>query len=97
MIVDHQPLIGDAVSDGTPSLLLVIEKFPGTNTLQVTKDIEAAMAAMAPGLKGITVDTAGTARRRSWSRRCITPAGSRSSGWPCFCWRSAWPSPGGRR
>src|SRR5882724_346313 len=59
VIVDHQPLIGDAVSDGTPSLLLVIEKFPGTNTLQVTRDIEAAMSAMAPGLKGITVDTAG--------------------------------------
>ena len=59
VIVDHQPLIGDAVSDGPPSLLLVIEKFPGTNTLQVTRDIEAAMSAMAPGLKGITVDTAG--------------------------------------
>jgi Cu/Ag efflux pump CusA len=59
VIVDHQPLIGDAVSDGTPSLLLVIEKFPGTNTLQVTRDIESAMSGMAPGLKGITVDTSG--------------------------------------
>jgi Cu/Ag efflux pump CusA len=59
VLVDHQPLIGDAVSDGTPSLLLVIEKFPGTNTLQVTRDIEAAMSAMAPALKGITVDTTG--------------------------------------
>ena len=49
VIVDHQPLIGDAVSDGTPSLLLVIEKFPGTNTLQVTRDIEAAMSAWHPG------------------------------------------------
>ena len=34
----------------------MIEKFPGANTLQVTRDIEAAMADMAPGLKGITVD-----------------------------------------
>jgi Cu/Ag efflux pump CusA len=59
VIVDHQPLIGDAVPDGAPSLLLVIEKFPGTSTLQVTRDIDAAMSAMAPGLKGITVDTAG--------------------------------------
>src|SRR5215472_12709617 len=57
VIVDHQPLIGDAVGNGAPSLLLVIEKFPGTNTLQVTRDIDAAMASMAPGLKGITVDT----------------------------------------
>ena len=59
VIVDHQPLIGDSVSDGAPSLTLVIEKFPGANTLQVTRDIEAAMSAMAPGLKGITVDTTG--------------------------------------
>jgi Cu/Ag efflux pump CusA len=59
VIVDHQPLIGDAVADGTPSLLLVVEKFPGASTLQVTHDIEAAMADMAPGLKGITVDTSG--------------------------------------
>src|SRR5215468_6677012 len=57
VIVDHQPLIGDAVGNGAPSLLLVIEKFPGTNTLQVTRDINAAMASMAPSLKGITVDT----------------------------------------
>jgi Cu/Ag efflux pump CusA len=57
VIVDHQPLIGAAVANGAPSLLLVIEKFPGANTLQVTRDIDAAMASMAPGLKGITVDT----------------------------------------
>jgi Cu/Ag efflux pump CusA len=54
VIVDHQPLTGDA---GSPSLLLVIEKFPGAGTLQVTRDIGAAMASMAPGLKGVSVDT----------------------------------------
>ena len=57
VIEDHQPLIGDAVAGGAPSLLLVIEKFPGANTLQVTRDVEQAMADMAPGLKGITIDT----------------------------------------
>jgi Cu/Ag efflux pump CusA len=57
VIVDHQPLIGDAVANGAPSLLLVIEKFPGANTLQVTRDIDAAMASMAPGMKGISIDT----------------------------------------
>jgi Cu/Ag efflux pump CusA len=57
VIEDHQPLIGDAVAGGAPSLLLVIEKFPGADTLQVTRDIEQAMADMAPGLKGITVNT----------------------------------------
>jgi Cu/Ag efflux pump CusA len=59
VIEDHQPLIGDAVSNGPPSLFLVIEKFPGTDTLKVTRDVEAAMADMTPGLKGITVDTQG--------------------------------------
>ena len=34
--VDHQPLIGDAVVDGGEGLLLVVEKFPGANTLEVT-------------------------------------------------------------
>src|SRR6266702_2502624 len=59
VIEDHQPLIGDAVSNGHPSLFLVIEKFPGTDTLKVTRDVEAAMADMAPGLKGIAIDTQG--------------------------------------
>src|SRR6266700_4212312 len=59
VIEDHQPLIGDAVSNGPPSLFLVIEKFPGADTLKVTRDVEAAMADMAPGLTGIAVDTQG--------------------------------------
>ncbi len=53
---DHQPLIGDASIDGTASLMLVVERFPGANTAQVTGDIEAALDAMAPGLSGITLD-----------------------------------------
>ena len=57
VIEDHQPLIGDAVSKGHPSLFLVVEKFPGVDTLKVTRDVEAAMADMAPGLKGITINT----------------------------------------
>jgi Cu/Ag efflux pump CusA len=57
VIEDHQPLIGDAVPSGSPSLFLVIEKFPGADTLRLTRDVEHAMADMAPGLKGITIDT----------------------------------------
>jgi Cu/Ag efflux pump CusA len=57
VVEDHQPLIGDAVVNGTPSLFMVIEKFPDANTVQVARDIEAAMASLAPGLSGITVDT----------------------------------------
>jgi Cu/Ag efflux pump CusA len=56
VIEDHQPLIGDAVAGGTPSLFLVIEKFPGASTMAVTKGISEALADMAPGLQGINVD-----------------------------------------
>jgi Cu/Ag efflux pump CusA len=56
VIEDHQPLIGDGLARGTPSLFLVIEKFPGANTLEVTKDVSEALADMAPGLKGINID-----------------------------------------
>ena len=60
VIEDHQPLIGDAVAAGTPAgsrtLYLVVDKFPGANTLQVTRGIEGALAEMAPGLRGITID-----------------------------------------
>jgi CzcA family heavy metal efflux pump len=56
VVEDHQPLIGDAVHGEDPGLLLVIEKFPGANTLEVTKGVEEALAAMAPGLSGIEVD-----------------------------------------
>ena len=57
VVEDHQPLIGDAVGRGAPGLFLVIEKFPGANTLQVTRGVEDALADMAPGLKGISIDT----------------------------------------
>ncbi|MBT2512745.1 efflux RND transporter permease subunit [Arthrobacter sp. ISL-30] len=54
---DHQPLIGDAVIGQDPGLLLVIEKFPNANTLQVTKDVEAALKDLEPGLTGVELDT----------------------------------------
>ncbi|RIK17424.1 MAG: acriflavin resistance protein [Anaerolineae bacterium] len=57
VVEDHQPLIGDATLKDGPGLLLVIEKFPGANTLEVTREVEAAMAAMAPGLTGMQIDT----------------------------------------
>jgi Cu/Ag efflux pump CusA len=56
VIEDHQPLIGDAVARGAPSLFLVIDKFPGANTREVTAGVEEALADMEPGLKGITID-----------------------------------------
>ena len=57
VVEDHQPLIGDAMLDDGPGVLLVIEKFPGANTLEVTRGVEEAFAALAPGLPGVQVDT----------------------------------------
>ena len=57
VVEDHQPLIGSGLVGDDEGLLLVIEKFPDVNTLDVTRDVEAAMQALAAGLPGIQVDT----------------------------------------
>jgi CzcA family heavy metal efflux pump len=56
LVEDHQPLIGDAIISDGPSLLLVIEKLPGTNTLEVTQGVEDALDALRPGMTGINFD-----------------------------------------
>jgi Cu/Ag efflux pump CusA len=57
VVEDHQPLIGDAVLSEGPGLMLVIQKFPGANTREVTKAVEQALDEMKPGLSGVTIDT----------------------------------------
>jgi CzcA family heavy metal efflux pump len=54
----HQPhLNGDAIINDRVGLMLIVEKLPWGNTLDVTRGVEEALAAMAPGLPGLTVDT----------------------------------------
>jgi CzcA family heavy metal efflux pump len=57
MVRGHQPLIGDAVINDGPGLMLIVEKFPWGNALDVTKGVEAALDEMRPGLPGIEIDT----------------------------------------
>jgi len=57
VVEDHQPLIGDALTEDGSGLLLVVEKFPDTNTLDVTEDVEQALQELLPGLPGMTVNT----------------------------------------
>ena len=52
----YPPLIGDAVINGGPGLMLVVEKFPGANTLDVTKGIDKALSAMSPAMPGVRVN-----------------------------------------
>jgi CzcA family heavy metal efflux pump len=54
---EHQPLGGDAVVNNGPGLLLVVQKYPGANTLALTKGLEDAIDAMRPGLPNIKIDT----------------------------------------
>ena len=53
---DHQPLIGDAIVNGHPGLLLVVEKFPWGNTLEITRGIDEALEALKPGLPDVAID-----------------------------------------
>ena len=56
VVEDHQPLIGDGLNGNGASLLLVVEKLPGVNTLQLTREIDKALDALKPGLGGIEFD-----------------------------------------
>jgi CzcA family heavy metal efflux pump len=51
------PLAGDAVINDGPGLLLVVEKYPWGNTLDVTHGVEKALDEMKPGLPGVEIDT----------------------------------------
>lgn len=57
VVEGHQPLIGDAVVNDGEGLLLVVEKFPEANALDVTRGVEGAIASMQPGLSGVAFDT----------------------------------------
>lgn len=57
VVEDHQLLIGDGLANEQQSLLLVVERFPGTSVTQLTKDVEEALDRLRPSLTGITVDT----------------------------------------
>ncbi|MER5337390.1 efflux RND transporter permease subunit [Micromonospora sp. NPDC002717] len=50
-------LTGDAVINDGPGLMLIVEKLPWGNTLEVTRGVEAALREMAPGMQGLDVDT----------------------------------------
>ena len=49
--------IGNAIIDDGPGLMLIVEKQPTGNTLQLTRDVEAAVAELRPGLKDVKIDT----------------------------------------
>jgi Cu/Ag efflux pump CusA len=70
VVEGHPPLIGDAIFKDGPGLLLVVEKYPGFNTVEVTKAVEAALDELRPALSGINIDT-GIYRPASFIERAI--------------------------
>jgi len=55
--VGFPPPIGDAVINDRPGLLLIVEKQPWGNTLEVTRKVEAALEELRPGLRAIEFDS----------------------------------------
>jgi CzcA family heavy metal efflux pump len=52
------PPIGDAVVNTGTGLLLIVEKQPAANTLEVTRGVDAALTALRPALPGVDIDPA---------------------------------------
>ena len=49
--------IGNAIIDDGPGIMLIVEKQPTGNTLQLTRDVEKAIAELRPGARDVKIDT----------------------------------------
>ncbi|WP_292200869.1 efflux RND transporter permease subunit [Mesorhizobium sp.] len=56
VVEGHPPLIGDAMINGQPGLILVVEKLPNVDTKAVVAGVEAALAELSQGMPGIDID-----------------------------------------
>ena len=58
VVRDTKPhMNGDAIINDGIGLMLIVEKLPWGNTLEITRGVEAALEQMKPGLPGIEIDT----------------------------------------
>lgn len=53
---NHPPLIGDAVVDGGKGIVLIVEKFPWSDTIEVTRNVEEALVTLGRGLPDVELD-----------------------------------------
>jgi CzcA family heavy metal efflux pump len=53
----NPPFIGEGVINDEQGLFVVVEKYPWSNTLDVTREVEKALSALAPGLPGVSITT----------------------------------------
>ena len=58
VVRDTQPhMNGDAIINDGVGVMMIVEKLPWGNTLEVTRGVEEALAEMQPGLPGVEIDT----------------------------------------
>lgn len=57
VVEGHPQPIGDAVINDGPGLLLIVEKQPTGNTLEVTRNVEEVLEVLRPGLKDVEIDS----------------------------------------
>jgi CzcA family heavy metal efflux pump len=57
VVEGEPPMIGDAVINSGPGLMLIVEKLPWANTLDVTRGVEKALETLEPGLPGLEIDS----------------------------------------
>jgi CzcA family heavy metal efflux pump len=57
LVRGHQPLIGDAVVNDGRGIMLIVEKLPWANNVDISNGVDEAMKELEPGLEGIAVDT----------------------------------------
>lgn len=56
VLEDHQAMFGDGIINGDVGLMLIVEKYPWANTLDVTYGVEKALDAIRPGLPDVDID-----------------------------------------
>ncbi len=57
VVIDHPAPIGDGVINDGPGILLIVEKQPWGNTLDLTREVERALADLKPGLADVEIDS----------------------------------------
>jgi CzcA family heavy metal efflux pump len=56
VVVETWPVTGEAVINGKPGLLLIVEKYPWANTLEATRGVEDALKEIQIGLPEMKID-----------------------------------------
>src|SRR5205814_9278292 len=56
VVVETWPVTGEAIINGKPGLLLIVEKYPWANTLEATRGVEEAIKEIQIGLPTLKID-----------------------------------------